>query len=58
MNTPEYRKAYLENLKTEISNNNKNLTANKNQPAYSKSNIQLPNNPVYPTSQINKKNKN
>ena len=25
MKTPEYRKAYLSNLKLEISNNNKNL---------------------------------
>lgn len=33
MNTPEYRKAYLSNLKTEIANNNKHLVANKGQPA-------------------------
>ena len=33
MNTPEYRKAYLANLKLEISNNNKNLSANKGNPA-------------------------
>ena len=33
MNTPEYRKAYLANLKLEISNNNKNLAANKGNPA-------------------------
>jgi len=33
MNTPEYRKAYLKNLNLEISNNNKNLAANKGNPA-------------------------
>ena len=33
MNTPEYRKAYLANLKLEILNNNKNLAANKGNPA-------------------------
>ena len=33
MNTPEYRKAYLANLKLEASNNNKNLLANKGNPA-------------------------
>jgi triphosphoribosyl-dephospho-CoA synthetase len=33
MNTPEYRKAYLANLKLEVSNNNKNLLANKGNPA-------------------------
>lgn len=33
MNTPEYRKAYLANLQLEISNNNKNLAANKGSPA-------------------------
>ncbi len=33
MNTPEYRKAYLENLKLQISNDNKNLVANKGNPA-------------------------
>ena len=33
MNTPEYRKAYLENLKLQISNDNKNLLANKGNPA-------------------------
>ena len=33
MNTPEYRKAYLANLKLEVSNNNKNLAANKGNPA-------------------------
>ena len=33
MNTPEYRKAYLANLKLEVSNNNKNLLANKENPA-------------------------
>lgn len=33
MNTPEYRKAYLENLKLEISNNNKHFEANKGNPA-------------------------
>ena len=31
MNTPEYRKAYMANLKLEVSNNNKNLQANKTQ---------------------------
>jgi hypothetical protein len=35
MNTPQYRKQYLNNLKLEISNNNKNLSANKNQPSTS-----------------------
>jgi hypothetical protein len=29
MNTPEYRKAYMANLKLEASTNNKNLLANK-----------------------------
>lgn len=29
MNTPSYKKSYLHNLKLEISNNNKNLVANK-----------------------------
>jgi DNA polymerase III sliding clamp (beta) subunit (PCNA family) len=33
MNTSQYTKAYLANLKLEISNNNKNLTANKNNPS-------------------------
>ena len=33
MNTPEYRKAYLANLKLQASNNNKNLTANKGNPS-------------------------
>jgi len=33
MNTPEYRKAYLDNLKLQISNNNKNLAANKGNPS-------------------------
>jgi hypothetical protein len=33
MNTLEYRKAYLENLKLQISNDNKNLLANKGNPA-------------------------
>ena len=33
MNTSEYRKAYLANLKLEVSNNNKNLLANKENPA-------------------------
>lgn len=33
MNTPEYRKAYLKNLKLQISNDNKNLMANKGNPA-------------------------
>lgn len=29
MNTPEYRKSYLANLKLEIANNNKHLMSNK-----------------------------
>ncbi len=33
MNTPAYKKAYMANLKLEISNNNKNAVANKAQPA-------------------------
>ena len=33
MNNPEYKKAYMANLKLEISNNNKNAVANKTQPA-------------------------
>lgn len=33
MNTAEYRNAYLKNLNLEISNNNKNLAANKGNPA-------------------------
>lgn len=33
MNTPEYRKSYLENLKLQISNDNKNLKANKGNPS-------------------------
>ena len=28
MNTPAYKKAYLQNLKLEVTNNNKNFTAN------------------------------
>lgn len=35
MNTAEYRKQYLNNLKLEISNYYKNLSANKNQPSTS-----------------------
>lgn len=35
MNTPQYKKQYLNNLKLEISNNNKNLSANRNQPSTS-----------------------
>jgi len=35
MNTPQYKKQYLNNLKLEISNNNKHLLANKNQPSTS-----------------------
>jgi hypothetical protein len=45
MNTPQYRKQYLNNLKTEIANNNKNLSANRNQPATSQY-IQNTNQPV------------
>lgn len=33
MNTPEYMKAYLANLKLEIKNNNKTELANKSTPA-------------------------
>jgi hypothetical protein len=33
MNTPEYRKLYLANLKLEVANNNKNLVANKGSPS-------------------------
>jgi hypothetical protein len=33
MNTPEYRKAHMANLKSEIKNNTKNLVANKGTPA-------------------------
>ena len=33
MNTPQYRQQYMNNLKMEISNNNRNLIANKGQPA-------------------------
>jgi hypothetical protein len=33
MNTPEYRKSYLANLKVEMTNNNKNFVANKGNPA-------------------------
>jgi len=57
MNTPEYRKQYLANLKTEISNNNKNLSANKSQPAYSKSIIQVPHQPIYPIPSTTKNKK-
>jgi hypothetical protein len=32
MNTAEYRKAYMANLKLETANNNKNLVANKGSP--------------------------
>jgi hypothetical protein len=35
MNTSQYKKQYLNNLKLEISNNNKHLSANKNQPSIS-----------------------
>ncbi len=33
MNTPEYKKAYLANLKVEKKNNEKNLKANSSTPA-------------------------
>jgi len=33
MNTPQYRQQYMNNLKMEISNNNRNLNANRGQPA-------------------------
>lgn len=33
MNNPGYRKAYLENLKLKLSNENKNLVANNGNPA-------------------------
>jgi hypothetical protein len=33
MNTPEYRKAYMANLNSQIASNNKHLAANKGQPA-------------------------
>jgi hypothetical protein len=33
MNTPEYRKAYLANLKIAANNNHKNLVANKGNPS-------------------------
>jgi hypothetical protein len=33
MNTPEYRKGYAEYLKLQIANNDKNLMANKGNPA-------------------------
>jgi hypothetical protein len=33
MNTSEYRKAYMANLKAETSNNNRNFVANKGNPA-------------------------
>ena len=33
MNTAEYRKAYMANLKLETANNNKNLVANKGNPS-------------------------
>ena len=33
MNTPQYKKAYLQNLKVEVANNNKNLKANQGNPA-------------------------
>jgi hypothetical protein len=33
MNTPEYRKAHMANLKLEIKNNTKNLVANKGNPS-------------------------
>jgi len=33
MNTPEYRKAYMANLKMATNNNNKNLVANKGNPS-------------------------
>lgn len=33
MNSPAYKKAYLQNLKLEVANNNKNFTANKGNPA-------------------------
>jgi len=33
MNTAEYRKAYMANLKMEAANNNKNLVANKGNPS-------------------------
>jgi len=33
MNTPAYRQAYMANLNAQIANNNKNLQANRGQPA-------------------------
>jgi len=33
MNTPQYKKAYLQNLKVEVTNNNKNLKANQGNPS-------------------------
>jgi hypothetical protein len=33
MNTPEYRKAYMANLKMAINNNNKNLLVNNGNPS-------------------------
>jgi len=33
MDTPEYRKAYMANLKMETNNNHKNLVANKGNPS-------------------------
>ena len=54
MNTPEYKKQYLNNLKLEISNNNKNLLANKNQPATNQY-IQNTNQQIFGVSTFKKK---
>ncbi len=52
MNTPEYRKAYLKNLKMEVANNNKNLVANKGQPA-AQQYIQYSGQPIIGVSTFN-----
>jgi hypothetical protein len=54
MNTPEYRKAYLANLKLEIANNNKNLVANKGAPS-AQQYIKTSGQPILGVSTFNEK---
>ena len=55
MNTPEYRKAYLASLQQQISNNNKNLIANKGHPA-AQQYIQNTGQPILGVTTIQKSN--
>jgi hypothetical protein len=48
MNTPQYRKAYMANLKLETSNNAKNLRANIGTPALTQYIQNITNSPPKP----------